>query len=285
MEYRKVNADVHSHLKTDGELYKLGINNIVDTARKRLGPGGILGITNCYDDRYEKFVNHLGKGKNYSWEDYGNTIYFPQRDIWIVKGQEVNTLEGEFLVLGLKYGEHMKDDKSFEYVVYDAKEREDTISVVVHPFWKDGTGKTFDKLLKEKSRSELERLIDGYEVFDANGCFYVPVLIERNANGKAMIYYEKNIELRCLDIGAIISSDNHSLRGVGKGYTTLSMPELIDGSEFIPILRNSMKGTRFEGKMTENWAGALRHAVAGYGWYGPLRIKLWWEERKKKILD
>ncbi|MBW2977313.1 hypothetical protein KY331_00555 [Candidatus Woesearchaeota archaeon] len=282
--YRKVNVDPHSHLMTCGELQRLGANRIVDTTREKLGPGGILSITNTRDNRYERFVDNLKLGENYFWVNYENLLYFPEKDIWIVKAQEVNTLAGEILVVGMDYGEHIKEDRTFKYALhmakYDGIER--TITIIPHPFWRDGAIKEFDELMKEFPNEKLEELVDGFEVFDANGIFSVPYLIERNANFKADLYYDRKIRPRGLKIGAVKGSDNHSLRGVGKGYITVTMPVHPEGDEVIPILRNEIKeGGKLEGKMTDNWAGAFRHALAAFGWYGPGRAKRWIKEKIK----
>jgi len=280
---KRVYADLHTHLRTGCIPKDWDFDKVIDAAYKRLGPGGILGLCNCKDNRYERFANLRTGSKGYARIDCGFAVYVPQKDIWIIKGQEVNTSEGEVLVLGLKAGNHIKEGLSLIETLYDAKFRsDDTISIIVHPFWKDGAGKGFDKLLNAVPKAELEKLVDGFEVFDANASFYVPFLIEKNANEKAITYYNRKIITAGLDIGAVMSSDNHSLRGIGKGYTTLWMFESFEGYDFITSLRDAIKMHKnLEGNMTDDWAGALRHAVASYGYYGPARVKNWLKERRE----
>ena len=70
---KTVRADLHNHFQTTRNPSRIDFNQLVDIASRRLGEGGVLGVTNfnearivggryerIIDDRYEKIVQKKG---------------------------------------------------------------------------------------------------------------------------------------------------------------------------------------------------------------------------------
>lgn len=105
----KIKADLHNHLRTSSIFENSDFNNSIDTASKKLGGGACFGLINMHDRRYEKFADL--KGYEREWiGDNKNGIYIPEKDVLVVRGQEVTTKQGHLLV-GLGYDVHLKISK------------------------------------------------------------------------------------------------------------------------------------------------------------------------------
>lgn len=114
---RIVKADLHNHLRTRSRMSGL-FNRTIDTARQKLGRGGVIGLVNFSDRRYENFSGERG----YERQDMGNALYTPVQDILVVKGQEVPTQDGHLLVLGLEKDKHLKENRTLHDSVKEAKD-------------------------------------------------------------------------------------------------------------------------------------------------------------------
>ena len=129
-----VKADLHNHLRTRSDMHGL-FNPAIDKTKKRLGAGGILGVVNFDDRRYEDFVSQKG---GYEREKIGrNAIYVPEKDILVVKGQEVPTQDGHILVIGLNYGVNLERKRSLKDTIANALD-ENGIIILDHPFYYEG---------------------------------------------------------------------------------------------------------------------------------------------------
>ena len=97
---RTVKADLHNHFTTRSRV--LDPNKVADTVRESLGEGGICAIVNYADARYEAFARR----EEPLATNFGNAVYFQDRKILIIKGEEIPTQQGDHLVLGLDEGTH-----------------------------------------------------------------------------------------------------------------------------------------------------------------------------------
>ncbi len=175
-----IKAALHEHWRTSSKIKESDFNNIVDTAYKRLGQGGLVGLINFEDNRYEAITELKG----YDRENLGNAVYVPEKEITIIKGQEIPTKQGH--VLGLALPENI-NLPSGEHVSETIKRiRENNGSVIVdHPFYFEGIGKYLSK-----NKDILEK-IDALEVWNATACFGIAFTpLNRNANKKALEFFD-----------------------------------------------------------------------------------------------
>jgi hypothetical protein len=276
MVLRKINADLHNHLATGNDIDSLDFNKVIDTARKNLGAGGILGICNFDDKRYEQFI----KKEGYKRQNLGNAIYVPEKDILVIKGQEIHALECSVLVLGLPEGKNLEGGRLVEDVLKEAKTYE-ACTGIVHPWHIGGIKEYLWKLIEKISIKEFEKLVDWYEVHSATASLCVPGVTPKNANGKARKTYDFMINDLKIDIGSEISTDGHSVWEIGNSYTTLTMPDYNEmdskalNKELIHALREHKD---YSGKEKTNYIGALLYGLAAFI-YLPLCRKLKGEQK------
>jgi hypothetical protein len=244
-----INADLHNHLRTSSRIRFRDFNRAVDVASSRLGKGGLVGIVNFSDSRYEDFVNCPGYEREPLGEDY-NGVYVPEKDIYFVKGQEVPTKQGHLLILGIKYNVQLKDGRDIGDTIKEAKDNQGII-IADHPFYSNGVG---DYLIKNK---DVVGQLDGIEIHNGEACFYLLFgPFPRHANNKAKEFYQSSTVKK---LGAISSSDGHSFYELGSSYTVL--PDL-DRSNFVESLRNSIRSTCIKNSLVKennSFFGAMDH--------------------------
>ncbi len=166
----KIKADLHNHLSTFSNIPK-EFNKALDISKKRLDKNGILGIINGGDDnRYEDFINLRG----YERQNFGNAIYVPKKEIFVLRGQELFLKQGHILMLGLKSNIRTKNE-NLEYLLESTKDNNGII-IAVHLFFFEGIGPYLEKNL------ELLKYFDGIEVHNGEA-FY--------GNKKAKRFYDK----------------------------------------------------------------------------------------------
>lgn len=93
-------TDLHNHLRTSSRPLKY-FNEVADAASKTLGEGGVLGVVDFCDSRYKNLINLRGYERQNLGENQ-NGIYIPEKDIYMIGGQEVPTKEGEKVAKELK---------------------------------------------------------------------------------------------------------------------------------------------------------------------------------------
>ena len=251
----KVNADLHNHLKTRSDRLGINFNRAIDVARERLGAGGIIGVVNFDDFLYEQFSDLEG----YERKNFGNGFYVPEKDILVVKGQEVPTMQGHLLVLGLQGGKHLKSG-DVEDVIEEATLGHGII-IADHPFYRDGIGKYLEGLAREKV--SYLNIFDGIEVYNNSAELWIPFLTPSKANRKAGEFFD--IWKERADIGALITSDGHSLAELGKCCTQLEMPsydEISDSRSLVRVLSESIRQSRGYGRIENLIYPAVLHAGA-----------------------
>ncbi len=112
-----------------GEEYEFFANVV----RVGLGREGIVAIINARggnhqiggDYRYEWLVEKAGqveKERRVRLENLGRFFYDSEREIWVVKGQEIDTPDATLLVYGTPYGENL-DEGNFEQVLEEARKK------------------------------------------------------------------------------------------------------------------------------------------------------------------
>ncbi len=247
----KIKADLHNHLRTSSILEDSDFNNSIDAAYKKLGNGACFGLINMHDRRYEKFADLKGYDREYIGENK-NAIYIPEKDVLVVRGQEVATKQGHLLVLGLGYEVHLKNSASLEDTLKKARNNNGII-IADHPFYMEGTGNYLEKNLN------LLKYFDAIEVHNGESAFGLPVgPFSRNANEKAQEFYSM-IKKDYTHLGAIASSDGHSIKEIGSSWTEIDKPER--NKNFIYSLRDYIRNTDLETrkKMGCSVFGSVEH--------------------------
>jgi len=242
---RIVNLDIHNHLKTSSKFKGKDFNRAVDIASKRLGPGAILGMVNFADNRYEDLISLPGDER----EDIGNAVYVPEKDVLIVKGQEVPTQQGHLLVIGLEKGKHLKGKRILTDTIKEAKDNNGII-IVDHPFYIDGIG----KILLENP--ELLKDIDAIEMINGEAYFYFPPKLPARANQKA-IRFCNNLRGEGHNIGNIVSSDGHSFYEIGRHYTRIIEPNRTTSETLTESLRKEIRDAPINGYHLSELFGVL----------------------------
>ncbi len=248
-----VKADLHNHLRTSSASCDGDFNKVVDIAAKRLGEDAIVGLANFGDDRYERFSNLQGYDRVFVGEDK-NGFYIPEKKVLIVKEQEVPTSEGHLLVLGLRYGEHVKQNRSLADTLSDIQDR-GAGAVADHPFYLCGIGESLQQNL------EIIEKLDAIEVHNGEASLGFPIgPLPWGANRRAQKFYEE-IKKEFPHLGALASSDGHSMYELGRSWTEIEMPDL--QRNFVTSLRDSIKQThlRTPKQMRSAIFGAMDHIM------------------------
>lgn len=249
----KIKADLHNHLRSSSILKDSDFNSSIDAASKKLGGGATFGMVNVHDRRYEKFADL--KGYERVWiGDNKNALYIPDKDVLVVKGQEVHTDQGHLLVIGLGYDVHLKNNSSLEDTLKKAKDNGGTI-ITDHPFYMDGTGSYLEK------NPQLLEYIDAIEVHNGEASFGLPVgPFPSGANKKAQEFYDE-VKNDFPYLGAIASSDGHSIYEIGSSWTEINKLDIEDNENFTYSLRESIRNTNLDSckGMKDSRFGAVKH--------------------------
>lgn len=258
MKTRLVKADWHNHLRTGADLSSLNFNEIIDLSKERGGPGAILGIVNFDDKHYEQFAEKPG----YERIDLGNGLYIPEKDVLAVKGEEVATNQGHLIILGLRKNEHPEHGRDLEETIINTLPT-GAVIIADHPFCGYGIGKKLNEIREIRGiiqHSGYLSKIDGIEVHNGEAS------LSLTANKRAKEFYEV-MSHWFPELGAVISSDGHSLREMFTSYTTVEMPE--DYNEIKSpyllndILKKAIQSHRdFSGKMSNSRLMALVHLLS-----------------------
>jgi len=266
IRWQSVNADLHTHLKTGSDFSHIDFNRVINLARTRLGKGGIVGLTNFEDDRYEQFIERPG----YERINLGNAIYVPKREILVVKGQEIPTRECHILVLGLEQGISLRSGLPLGNTLNDAKER-DLAVILPHPGSYQGILKEIDRLSEFTKRVKegaifdtpnfLSQRVHGIEIYNSEQELGFPKYADNNR-----VKSFQKVMAQWFDFGAVANSDGHSIRELGRSYTELIIARyehMADKDSVKSHLKKAIgSAKKFQGKREPAKLGAIEHVVA-----------------------
>lgn len=248
----KVKADLHNHFSTFENIGEV-FDKAMDIAYRNLGARGIFGVINAQDKglgRYETFLKQGGKNAH----DLGNAFYVPSIGIYVVKGQEVFTQGGHILALGLNYGVRLKDYRTLKDSLKEARDQ-DAVIILDHPCFLDGV---IAKNPYDYRKYFQEDWIDGIEVH--NGEAWLPIMGYYPANKKAQrIHRELCNEF---DIGAISTSDGHSIREIATSSSEIEQPDFSSPERLRESLRKSIREHKdfSQDRQANAYSGTLNHA-------------------------
>lgn len=233
----KVRADLHAHLGKLRDSYDF--NRIIDKARENLGPGGVLGVT-CFDDnRYKSLANSPG----YKREKIGNGFYVPDKNILVVKNQEVFSEHGHLLSIGLPEDKNIKS-KKLKDIISEAEDLGVGL-VAVHLF----AGWSLGNFLI-RNPGYLQNLI-GIEIHNGEAVY---------TNKKAKDFFEMIKE--DYKIGGISNSDGHYLFEIGSSNSLIEEPVYTDSEKLSATLNKAIRAHKDYSKdvMHSSFLGGVLHA-------------------------
>lgn len=247
-----VKADLHNHLRTSSRYFERDFNAIVDSASKKLGDGAVVGIVNFADWRYENLINLRGYERQILGRNK-NGVYVPEKDVYLVRGQEVPTKQGHVVIFGTGARTHLKSGRKLEDTIKEARDQ-NGIVIADHLFHYAGIGPYL-----EQNTHILEQ-IDAIEIHNGESSFGLPFgPIPLGANRKAQEFYS-NIKNKFPKLGAISSSDGHSLYGIGSSWTELERP---NKDNFVESLKMAIQKTDLSTpkKMENSFIEAIDHII------------------------
>lgn len=206
--------DLHNHLGRNGK--NPGFDETINLVYNRLGNNSMFGITNCPsgDYRFENFTKQKGK-YTHDWLDEEKRILFiPEKQIYIMGTEEVQTKQGHLLVAGMPSNKKIqKTDKTL--FLEDALKSADDfngIKIAVHPFSKDGLGNYLN------FNQDLCSNFDGWEVYNASAELAILGILPKDANKNSIEFYNSVIR-KNFDVGTCAFTDGHSVEVIGRSYS------------------------------------------------------------------
>lgn len=255
----KIRADLHNHLRTltREPFYEGDFNGAIDLASKRLGENGLVGLVNFTDFNYEAFFN----AKGYERVPLGSNVegfHVPKKNIIVIKGQEVPTKQGHLLVLGLGYGVALKEGRSLEDSLKEARDS-NGIAIIDHPFYLDGAGPFLSLNADLIGRYGVSAL----ETHNGEAALWLPFTgLPKGANKDAQSFYSL-IKTIFPKLGALSASDGHSLYELGSSWTEIDSPDIKNKANFVQSLRAAIESTDINTpkRMKNSYAGAFAHGI------------------------
>jgi len=164
------------------------------------------------------------------------------------------------LFLGTSYGTNMTPESTFELAVEEGR-RKGAIIGLDHPFARMGL--IYQVTHDDERIEEILSAVDFLEVHNGEMC--IPFL-GLGSNQDTQAYYDYHKE-KYPNLGAIISSDGHSLEEIGSSYTFLPMPMdyscLTDSEAVLKYLGSAIRNSRIpDGRRRSSYRGAFMHGLA-----------------------
>jgi len=255
-----VRADLHNHLKTGGSLPRtIDVNQVIDKARVRLGRQGVLGVINYFPSkRYEDFV----QDGTYMRRDIGNALYFPDKQIIVVKGEEVEArLPGgcgqvDLLFFGVDKNKHPQHGRILSDAIKEARDLGALVGAD-HSFHHSGIGPYLE------NNPDLLGALDFFGVHNGEAAIWLPGYSK--ANKKAQQFFNMvrkyHKELRHT-LGKLVSSDGHSKFEIGSSYMEIKKLDLTDRNTIVSSLKEGLiyaANNDLPDKRYNSYFGAAKH--------------------------
>jgi hypothetical protein len=211
-----IKADLHNHLGSNGK--NPGFDETIDLVHNKLGPNSAFGIADSDDYRYEQFVEQEKGRYHREYITNGRAVYVPEKEVLVVKCQEMFTKEGHILAIAMPYGKIVKTKKAKD-AIKEAKDLGAILSAV-HPFYRDGIGKFLEE------NPELLQSFSNWEVYNGSAEFSFPKILPKGSNDESMNFYLDNLlNNHSLNIGVSSFTDGHDARVIGTCYTNLQLKD------------------------------------------------------------
>ena len=251
MKSKYVRADLHSHVRTTNRFKEEDFNKIVDAVHKNMGGSGIIGLVNVGIQsawNYERIIGFRG----YERKNLGNAVYVFEKDVLIVKTQQVPTKQGHYLVVGIPEGKKLEQYRTLEDSLKEAKDL--NAIVLTWPMFRfQGIGAFLQK------HQNLLTEFDGITIHNGQSETYLPFLTPRDSNKQAQEFYDcvkKEYPL----LAQIVVSDGHSFGEIGSSWMEIPRPDIKTDQTLISSLKENLKNPiRF--KKGKSHFGALKHTA------------------------
>lgn len=240
----KNRIDLHNHVRTRSEMHEGDLIRVLARARESLGIGGIVGVTNFEDNRYEQLLSQAAQ-EDFSIGPANSSIHSPEYGITIVKTQEVPTAQGHLLVVGLGEGKELEGGEHLADTLEKAKDL-GCLTIAVHIFAPYGLGKFLS------DRTHYLKSLDALEVSNGEAGIFI------GANEHARHFFNVVSHINPL-LGAVSFSDGHSIGKIGSSYTEIDRVSY--SSPVFGDLAKEIRGVRdFANlKLSPSYFGAVRH--------------------------
>ncbi|MFA5019812.1 MAG: hypothetical protein WC533_01795 [Candidatus Pacearchaeota archaeon] len=260
---RVIRADLHNHLATHSPEFTL--REVADIVRKKLGAGGMIAVVNFKteqgnDENAWNYENLIKRNGLYAIKSTGDAVYDSNRDVTIVKAQEIPVDRGDhsfahLLAIGISKGDSVKPWQSVEDTLADIKENYHAIVVVPHPFASNGLGDYLDE------HPDLLGYIDAIETHSSGAALFF------GANLKARVLHDS--VKRDFPIASIKSSDGHSLSEIGRSYIEIPEPEIEEGLGLTDELSKNLMDQIGCGKSGNSYWPTIKHLAT----LAPIEVK------------
>lgn len=251
-----IKADLHNHLGKGGKFSNF--DNVVNIAYNNFqGPGMFAVLNSAPDDyRYEKLIGSLDKEKDkYErvWtENTKNALFVPKKNIFIIKGQEIESDEGHIIILGLPINKNIRYP-GLKSILMQAQEEGFAI-IAPHPFYSESIGYS----LKQNTGNYLE-YFDSIETFNGSAEFWFPGILPKNANKKAREFYSQ-IPID-YNIGQCSGTDGHDERVIGKCWTEISLGDRYNSKILNTNLKQGLRNAKSpKTRNSPNYLDSINHA-------------------------
>lgn len=208
--------DLHNHGSTFSFRSRDIIPRILNSALKRGGNvyQKVIGLVNFNDDRYEIAVDSVRGNSSLSIQE--NNIHDSISNTRVVKGQEVQTMDGHLLIIGLNHGEKVPSNLSLDETLSAVKSLSSRPIVGMdHPYFKDGLARKVPITL------DILEKFDFIETFNGESNLFGPsanVLANSNyLDWVAMLKSQRSNT----NLGQLASSDGHSIKEILSSCTVI----------------------------------------------------------------
>ncbi len=250
-------VDFHNHWTTKSRV--LSPEYVPQITLKALGNGGIVGLVNYGDRRYEAFCENINSMSDEDpikrrYSDLENALVYDdgQNKVMILKGQEVKTSDGDLLVMALTKNTHLKHERSLEDTCKEAKDQNGVI-ILTTPYFRSRVGQTMEE------NPKLWKYIDAIEVHNGN---WIGGSKNKETRNLYFNYIKDREDFEA--IGLIASSDGHSHAEVGKSHSEIKGIDLdcLGGSVNVTYrIRKNIREIKESGNSTvRSLYGSVEHA-------------------------
>ncbi|MFH1585889.1 MAG: hypothetical protein ABIB79_03920 [archaeon] len=213
-----VKVTLHNHFRTRSNFKPEDFNRIVDLAYEGLGRGAIVGITNFTSGEnafnYERVTGFRGYKRDYIGGEKGNAIFVPEKEITLIKTQEIPTKQGHVLVPGGERGKNLKPDKNLEYTLKEAEEI-NSKTFLVHLY--SGSG-VFHYI---KDNMHWLNYVGGIEIQNGEAVLSRIGVTPIDANRKSREFYREAVK-KYPHLIPLVSSDGHSFYEFRENWVEIS---------------------------------------------------------------
>ncbi len=279
-----IRADLDNYLQTSN-LINRGFEKAVRIARKRLGSGGILGIVDVHERRFDKFREFTVKSvmestlprvfysedifpgqHGFSYKDLGRGIlHFKEEGVTVIRGVRTFTTDDKmsFIAYGLPDGEYIKRRGNLGEMLQEAREKE-AINILHQG------GALVEYMTRQQHNLDY---VDGVIVHSGSA--------HSQSRNELMQRFYENLRSQH-DIGSVITSGGHSYSEIGTSWMEISEPKnYVNTNTFIEELREAIKHHGFSETNEQRTRNTVMPIVHG------LKLKFWWIEKSKtrEIID